>query len=107
MNNGDGVVAAQETILWFSLFEHVCEALTDSFMRLFWGFGFQLSFPFLSMTLFNHILIICIVHIFIVLYEPKSRYMNGLTVNLGHPNVPASVALFMDQKRVNSTMFHV
>jgi hypothetical protein len=107
VNNGDGVVAAQETILWFSLFEHVCEALTDSFMRLFWGFGFQLSFPFLGMTLFNHILIICIVHIFIVLYELKSTYMNGLTVNLDHPNVPASVVLFMDQKRVNSTMFHV
>ena len=107
MNNSNGIVAAQETILWFSLFEHVCEALIDSFVRLFWGFGFQLFFPFLTMDLFDHILIICIVYIFIVLYEPKSRYMNSLTVNLGHPNVPASVALFMDQKRVNSTMFHV
>lgn len=107
MNNGDGVVAAQETILWFSLFEHVCEALTDSFMRLFWGFGFQPSFPFLSMNLFNHILIICIVHIFIVLYELKSRYMNGLTAILDHPDVSAFVVLFMDQKWVNSTMFHV
>jgi hypothetical protein len=33
--------------------------------------------------------------------------MNNLTVNLDHPNVPAFAALFMDQKRGNSTMFHV
>jgi len=107
VNGSDGVVAAQEMILWFSLFECVCEALASSFMRLFLGFGFQLLFPFLSMDLFNRVLIICIVHIFIVLYELKSRYMNILNADLGHSNVPAFAASFINRKKVNSRMFHV
>jgi len=107
VNNSNGIVAAQGSILEFSLFEYVCGALADSFMRFFWGFGFQTSSPLLSMVLFGHILIVCIFHIFIVLYKLESRYINGLTVNLGCPNVPAFTPVFMDRKRVNSRMFHV
>ena len=107
MNNSNGVVAAQPIIVGFSLFEYVCEAFADSFMRFFWGFGSQLSFPLLSMVLFNHVPIIYIIHIFIALYELEFRYMNGLSVNPCRPNVPAFAAVFMDQKQVNSRMFHV
>jgi hypothetical protein len=107
VNGSDGVVAVQEMTLWFSLFECVCEALAGSFTLLFWGFWLQPSFPFLSIALFGRVLILYTVHIFIVLYELKSIYMNCLTVNLSGPNVPAFAALFANQKRVNSIMFHV
>jgi len=107
VNNSNGIVAAHGAVFGFSLFEYVCEALADSFMRFFWDFGFQMSSTLLSMVLFGHILIVCIFQIFIVLYKLESRYMNGLTVNLGYPNVPAFTPVFMDQKRVNSRMLYV
>jgi hypothetical protein len=59
------------------------------------------------MALFNRVLIIYIVHIFIVLYELKSICMNILNVDLGHSNVPAFAAFFISRKKVNSRMFHV
>ena len=107
MNNSNGVVAVHGGILGFSLFEYVCEAFADSFMRFFWDFGFHLAFPLLNMVLFGHILIVCIFHIFIVLYESESRYINGLTMNLGCPNIPVFTPVFMDRKRANSVMLHV
>ena len=107
MNNSNGIVAAHEAVFWLSLFEYVCEAFADSSMRFFWDFGFQMSSTLLSMVLFGHIPIICILHIFIVLYELDSRYINGLTINLGCPNIPAFTPLFMDQKGANSRMLHV
>ena len=107
MNDSKGIVAAHGTVLWFSLFEYVCEALADSFMRFFWDFGFQMSFALLSMVLFGHILIRCMFHIFTILYELKLRYVNSPTVNLGYPNVPAFTPVFMDRKRANSRMFYV
>jgi len=69
VNNSNGIVAAHGAVLGFSLFEYVCEAFADSFMRFFWDFGFQTSSSLLSMVLFGHILIVYIFHIFIVLYE--------------------------------------
>lgn len=107
MNNSNGIVAAHGAVFGFGLFEYICEAFADSFMRFFWDFGFQMSSPLLSMVLFGHILIVCIFHIFIVLYELHSRYINGLTTNLGCPNIPAFTPVFMDQKRANSGMLHV
>jgi hypothetical protein len=107
VNNSNGGVAAHGTVFGFSLFEYVCEALADYFMRFFWDFGFQTSSALLNMVLFGHIPIVCIFHIFIVLYELKSRYINGLTMNLGCPNIPAFTPVFMDRKRANSRMLHV
>jgi len=107
VNNSNGIIAAHGAIFGFGLFEYVCEAFADSFMRFFWDFGFQTSSPLFSMVLFDHIPIVCIFHIFIVLYESESRYINGLTINLGCPNIPAFTPVFMDQKRANSGMLHV
>ena len=69
MDNSNGIVAVHGTVFWFNLFEYVCEAFADSFMRFFWDFGFQTSSALLSMNLFGHIPIVCIFRIFIVLYE--------------------------------------
>jgi len=107
VNNSNGVVAAHGAVFGFSLFEYVCEALADSFIRFFWGFGFQTSSPLLSMVLFGYIPTVCIFHIFIGLYESESRYKTGLTVKLGWPNIRAFTPVFMDRKRANSGMPHV
>jgi len=65
VNNSNSVVAAHGAVFGFSLFEYVCEALADVFL----DFGFQTSSPLLTMVLFSHVPIVCIFHIFIVLYE--------------------------------------
>ena len=54
MNDSNGVVTCQGGILGFSLFEYVCEAFADSFMRFFSDFGFQTSSPLEYGVVWSH-----------------------------------------------------